>query len=162
MPIYRRLPKRGFKNRSRIECAVVNLKDLARFEKGQLVDREALKARGLIPSLDVPVKLLAAGQIDFPLTVRLHKASSAALEKLAKAVGSFEISEGLRVSNGYGFSNITKVPELWNRILFTQAMLMGTGWAYTYPRPHRVGIMKNGSTSSRALSWACSTCSPGG
>ncbi|HOJ12925.1 MAG TPA: 50S ribosomal protein L15 [Deltaproteobacteria bacterium] len=90
MPIYRRLPKRGFKNRTRIEYAVVNVKDLARFEKGSVVDRDALRMRGLIPSLSVPVKLLADGEIDVPLTVRLDKASSAAIEKISRAGGTFE------------------------------------------------------------------------
>lgn len=90
MPIYRRLPKRGFKNRTRVEYVVVNVKDLTCFEKGSVVDRTALKDKGLIPSLNVPVKLLADGDIDFPLTVRLDKASQAAVDKIAKVGGTFE------------------------------------------------------------------------
>jgi len=90
MPIYRRLPKRGFKNRNRVEYAVVNVKDLARFEKGFVVDRAALRDRGLIPSLDAPVKLLADGEIDVPLTVRLDKASHSAVEKIVRAGGTFD------------------------------------------------------------------------
>ena len=90
MPIYRRLPKRGFKNRFRIEYAVVNIRDLASFEKGSVVDRKALREMGKIPSLQVSVKLLADGEIDFPLTVKLEKASQAAIDKITKAGGTFE------------------------------------------------------------------------
>lgn len=49
MPIYRRLPKRGFKNRFRVEYAVVNIRDLTVFEKGAVVDRKALREKGKIP-----------------------------------------------------------------------------------------------------------------
>lgn len=90
MPIYRRLPKRGFKNRFRIEYAVVNIRDLAAFEKGSVVDRKALREMGKIPSLQVSVKLLGDGDIDFPLTVKLEKASQAAIDKIVKAGGTFE------------------------------------------------------------------------
>jgi large subunit ribosomal protein L15 len=91
MPIYRRLPKRGFKNfLFRKEYAVVNIRDLVIFEKGSLVDRKALKDKGKIPNLSVSVKLLADGDIDIPLTVKLDKASQAALDKIVKAGGTFE------------------------------------------------------------------------
>ncbi len=91
MPIYRRLPKRGFKNfLFRKEYAVVNIRDLAIFEKGSVVDRRALKDKGKIPNLTACVKLLAQGDIDFPLTVKLDKASQAAVDKIAKAGGTFE------------------------------------------------------------------------
>ncbi len=90
MPIYRRLPKRGFKNRFRVEYAVVNIRDLIVFEKGAVVDRKALREKGKIPSLQVSVKLLADGEIDFPLTVKLEKASQAAVDKIVKAGGTFE------------------------------------------------------------------------
>lgn len=90
MPIYRRLPKRGFKNPFRKDFEVVNIRDLLDFEKGSVVDRQTLKARGKISSLSTPVKLLGDGDIDFALTVKLDKASQAAVEKLQKAGGSFE------------------------------------------------------------------------
>lgn len=90
MPIYRRLPKRGFKNRFRVEYAVVNIRDLTVFEKGAVVDSKALREKGKIPSLQVSVKLLADGEIDFPLTVKLEKASQAAVDKIVKAGGTFE------------------------------------------------------------------------
>ncbi len=90
MPIYRRLPKRGFKNPFRKEYFVVNIRDLTGFESGSVVDRQALKDQGKIPSLDVYVKLLATGEIDFPLTVKLDNASGSAVEKIEKAGGTFE------------------------------------------------------------------------
>ncbi len=90
MPIYRRLPKRGFKNRFRIEYAVVNIRDLAAFEKGAVVDRKTLREMGKIPSLNVSVKLLADGEIAIPLTVKLDKASQAAIDKIVKAGGTYE------------------------------------------------------------------------
>ena len=91
MPIYRRLPKRGFKNfLFRKVYTVVNIRDLAIFEKGAVVDRKALKDKGKIPNLTACVKLLAQGDIEFPLTVKLDKASQAAVDKIAKAGGTFE------------------------------------------------------------------------
>lgn len=90
MPIYRRLPKRGFKNRFRKEYAIINISDLAGFESGSVVDRQALKDKGKIPSLDVTVKLLADGEIDVSLTIKLDKASGSAVEKIEKAGGSFD------------------------------------------------------------------------
>jgi large subunit ribosomal protein L15 len=91
MPIYRRLPKRGFKNfLFKKEYAVVNIRDLAIFETGAVVDRKALKDKGKIPNLSVAVKLLGEGVIAFPLTVKLDKASQAAVDKIAKAGGTFE------------------------------------------------------------------------
>lgn len=90
MPIYRRLPKRGFKNPFRKEYAVINIKDLADFEAGGVVDRASLKQKGKIRSSDMSVKLLAQGDISVALTVRLDKASQSALEKIVKAGGSFE------------------------------------------------------------------------
>jgi large subunit ribosomal protein L15 len=91
MPIYRRLPKRGFKNfQFKKEYAVVNIRDLALFETGAVVDRKALKDKGKIPNLGMAVKLLGEGVIEFPLTVKLDKASQAAVDKIAKAGGTFE------------------------------------------------------------------------
>jgi large subunit ribosomal protein L15 len=89
MPIYRRLPKRGFKNPFRKECLAINIKDLEGFASGSVVDKQALIAKGKIKTKG-QVKLLASGEIDVPLTVRLEKASKAAVEKLEKAGGSFE------------------------------------------------------------------------
>lgn len=90
MPIYRRLPKRGFKNAFRKEYAVVNLKDLADFEQGSVVDIASLKLNGKVRASDTAVKLLAQGDITVALNVKLDKASQSAIEKIQKAGGTFE------------------------------------------------------------------------
>jgi large subunit ribosomal protein L15 len=89
MPIYRRLPKRGFKNPFRKEYAVINIKDLGEFEAGATVDIAALKLAGKIRTSDTAVKLLAQGEIEKALNVQLDKASQAAVEKIQKAGGTF-------------------------------------------------------------------------
>ncbi len=89
MPIYRRLPKRGFKNPFRTEYAVVNIKDLADFEAGAVVDLASLKLAGKIRTSETAVKLLAHGDIEKALNVQLDKASQAAIEKIQKAGGTF-------------------------------------------------------------------------
>jgi len=88
MPLYRRLPKRGFKNPFRKEYQVVNLDRLnALFDKGAEVDREALRAKGLIKKADKPVKILARGEINKPLTVKVDAVSASAKEKIEAAGG---------------------------------------------------------------------------
>jgi large subunit ribosomal protein L15 len=89
MPIYRRLPKRGFKNPFRKEFAVINIKDLADFDAGTTVDIAALKIAGKVRSSDTAVKLLAQGEIEKALNVQLDKASQSAVEKIQKAGGTF-------------------------------------------------------------------------
>ena|SRR5579871_2195349 len=87
----RRLPKRGFKNRFRVEYFAVNLGTLAdKFGKGETVDVAAMKARGLVPRAAALVKVLAGGDLAHALTVRAHKFSSAAKDKLAAAKGHAE------------------------------------------------------------------------
>jgi large subunit ribosomal protein L15 len=90
MPIYRRLPKRGFKNPFRKDYAVVNLRDLSSFPQGSVVDLAALRERGVVRSSDAAVKLLAEGEVTVALTVKLDKASQAAREKIEQAGGTFE------------------------------------------------------------------------
>ncbi len=92
MPLQRRLPKRGFINPFRKEYAVVNLKDLNRFEPGSVVDAEALAAAGLVKDRKDGIKLLADGEIDRPLTIKVDKASRTAAEKVAAVGGTLEVS----------------------------------------------------------------------
>jgi large subunit ribosomal protein L15 len=91
MPLQRRLPKRGFTNPFRKEYAVVNVKDLNRFEPGTVVDVETLTAAGLVKKILGGVKLLGEGEVDRPLTVKVDKASRAAAEKIAAAGGKVEV-----------------------------------------------------------------------
>ncbi len=94
MPLHRRLPKRGFFNLFRVEYAVVNLDDLAaRFAAGTVVTPELLRAERLVRSRR-PVKVLARGEIGVALTVKAHKFSGKAAEKIAAAGGSVEALEG--------------------------------------------------------------------
>jgi large subunit ribosomal protein L15 len=91
MPLHRRIPKRGFHNPFRIEFAVVNLDTLgARFESGTVVTPELLREAGIIKGA-APVKVLGRGDIAKNLTVRVHKFSGKAAEKIAAAGGAAEV-----------------------------------------------------------------------
>src|SRR6187431_865684 len=89
MPLHRRVPKRGFHNPFRTEYAVVNLDLLAdRFEAGTVITPELLRERGLIHSTRQPIKVLARGDVAKKLTVRAHKFSGKAAEKIQAAGGA--------------------------------------------------------------------------
>jgi large subunit ribosomal protein L15 len=95
MPLHRRVPKRGFFNPFRVEYAVVNLDAIAaRFEAGAIVTPDALRAAGLVSSSGRPVKVLARGDVGKALTVRAHKFSGKAAEKIAAAGGTAEAVTG--------------------------------------------------------------------
>jgi ribosomal protein L15 len=89
MPIYRRVPKRGFTNaRFRTEYTVVNVEALNSFEDGDVVDLAAIIARGLT-SLDTPLlKVLGNGELTTKLTVRAQKFSASAAAKIVAAGGT--------------------------------------------------------------------------
>jgi len=92
MPLQRRLPKRGFVNLFREEIAVVNVKDLNRFEEGSVVDAEALRRAGLLKrACPGGVKLLGNGEMNRKLTVKVDRASKAAVEKVVAAGGTVEV-----------------------------------------------------------------------
>ena len=90
MPIHRRLPKRGFTNIFKTKFAVINIRDLSRFESGSVVDEVALVRAGLVKGRRDGVKLLAQGEIKYPLTIRLNRVSKSAREKIEAAGGSSE------------------------------------------------------------------------
>jgi large subunit ribosomal protein L15 len=91
MPLHRRVPKRGFHNPFRVAYDVVNLDQLAaKFDAGVVVTPEALRERGLVPGGGAPVKILARGEIGKKLTIRAHKFSGKAAEKIAAAGGVAE------------------------------------------------------------------------
>jgi len=94
MPLYRRLPKRGFlPYGGKTEFAIVNVKDLAaRFAKDSVVDPDALVSSGLIrKSGRGAVKVLGDGDVAHALTVRAHKVSESAKQKLEAAGGRVEV-----------------------------------------------------------------------
>jgi large subunit ribosomal protein L15 len=91
MPLHRRVPKRGFHNPFRTEYAVVNLDTLAeRFDADTVVTPELLRERGVVHGGARPIKVLARGDIAKKLTVRAHKFSGKAAEKIAAAGGAAE------------------------------------------------------------------------
>jgi large subunit ribosomal protein L15 len=94
--LIKRLPRRrGFTNIFRKEYSAVNLRDLERFEAGTEVTPELLKQSRVVRSLRRPVKVLASGDLTKALTVKAHKFSTAAKEKIEAAGGSaLEIGDG--------------------------------------------------------------------
>ena len=91
MPLHRRMPKRGFHNQFRTEYAVVNLDTLAeRFAAGTVITPELLREKGLVRSRYHRIKVLARGDISKKLTVRAHRFSGKAAEKIAAAGGAAE------------------------------------------------------------------------
>jgi large subunit ribosomal protein L15 len=92
MPMTRRLPKRGFRSRSREVIEIVNLGALERFGEGASVDPAALVQRGLVRGVG-PVKLLGEGEPPRKLSVRVHRISAGARRKLEAAGGSVELVE---------------------------------------------------------------------
>ena len=93
MPLYRRIPKRGFKNPFRIEAFPINVATLERvFDAGATVDLDALRAKGLVPKLTEYVKILGEGEITKQLTIKAYRASATAKEKVEKAGGTIEVA----------------------------------------------------------------------
>jgi large subunit ribosomal protein L15 len=91
-PIIRRLPKRGFKNIFKVEYAVVNVGALSKaFSPNEFVDENSLREKGLIKGKGKPIKLLGNGEINIPLTIRVHAVSRSAKEKVEKAGGRVEL-----------------------------------------------------------------------
>src|SRR6478672_4640685 len=89
MPLHRRVPKRGFHNPFRVEYAVVNLDTLGEvFDAGSEVTPDVLRERGLVREKRALIKVLGRGEISKKLTVRAHKFSGTAAEKIAKAGGT--------------------------------------------------------------------------
>ncbi|OFV90422.1 MAG: 50S ribosomal protein L15 [Acidobacteria bacterium RBG_16_68_9] len=92
MPLHRRVPKRGFHNPFRLAYAVVNLDTIAeRFEAGAEVTPERLRDQGLVRDRQAPIKVLGRGEIGKALTVKAHKFSGRAAERIAAAGGTAEV-----------------------------------------------------------------------
>mgnify|MGYP001397705570 FL=1 len=92
MPIIRRIPKRGFTNIFGKEYVVVNVSDLEeRFQDGDVVTVEALVESGLVKKVRDGVKVLGDGELTKALTVKVHKVSKTAAEKIVAAGGKVEV-----------------------------------------------------------------------
>ena len=91
MPLYRRIPKRGFTNISRKEFAVVNLEKLNAFADGTEITPALLIESGVVQNQKSGIKVLAVGQLDKKLTVKAHKFSGAAKAAIEQAGGTTEV-----------------------------------------------------------------------
>ncbi|MGM0574957.1 MAG: 50S ribosomal protein L15 [Myxococcota bacterium] len=94
MPLQRRLPKRGFRPMNRKEIAILNVVDLNYFEAGTEVTPELLAEEGLIRKATIPVKILGDGDLEVSLTVKAHKFSASAREKISGQGGKVEVIGG--------------------------------------------------------------------
>lgn len=93
--LMKRLPrKRGFRNPFRVEYAAVNLRDLETFEPKTEVTPELLREKRILRSIRKPVKVLAMGELTKPLTVKAHKFSLTAKEKIESAGGTAVVIDG--------------------------------------------------------------------
>ena len=90
MPLYRRIPKRGFTNIWRKEYTILNVDDLNVFDAGTVVTPELLKEKGLAKHID-GVKILGEGTLEKNVTVQAHKFSKTAIEKIEQAGGKAEV-----------------------------------------------------------------------
>lgn len=91
MPLYRRVPKRGFKNIFAKEHAILNVGDLNHFEDGTTISPELLLEKRLVRKSKDGVRILGGGELDKKLTVRAHHFSQSARQKIERAGGSVEV-----------------------------------------------------------------------
>jgi len=92
IPLYRKLPKRGFKNRFAVVYTTVNVSSLdAKFSDGDVVDIEALIAAGVVKKVNDGLKVLGRGEITKNLTVKAAKFSESAKAKIEAAGGTTEV-----------------------------------------------------------------------
>lgn len=91
MPLYRRLPKRGFTNRNRIEYVGINVSVLERFEDGATVDVNMLIEQGIVKNVKDGVKILGNGELKKKLTVKANAFTETAKQKIEAAGGTCEV-----------------------------------------------------------------------
>lgn len=91
MPIYRRLPKRGFNNVFALKYAEINVSDLNKFEDGAVVDAASLKEAGIIKKSLDGIKVLGNGEVSKKVIVKAAKFTEAAKEKIVAAGGKYEV-----------------------------------------------------------------------
>ena len=91
MPIYRRLPKRGFNNVFALKYAEINVSDFNKFEDGAVVDAAALKEAGIIKKSLDGIKVLGNGEVSKKVIVKAAKFTEAAKEKIVAAGGKYEV-----------------------------------------------------------------------
>ena len=92
LPLYRKLPKRGFKNRFAVNYSIVNIEALNKFEDGSVVDLEALIAAKIVRKPLDGLKVLGTGELTKKLTVKATVFSATAKEKIEAAGGKIEVA----------------------------------------------------------------------
>ena len=92
LPLYRRLPKRGFSNhRFKIEYAIINVSDLNVFKDGDVVTPALLKEKGIVKKQNDGIKVLGEGKLERKLTIQAHKFSKSALDKISESGSKAEV-----------------------------------------------------------------------
>ncbi|WP_312093214.1 50S ribosomal protein L15 [Aminipila sp.] len=91
MPLYRRIPKRGFTNIWRTEYTILNVDDLNKFEAGTVITPELLKESGMVKQVKDGIKILGEGTLEKGVTVKARKFSKTAIEKIESAGGKAEV-----------------------------------------------------------------------
>ena len=92
LPLYRRLPKRGFSNHLfKTEYAIINVSELNKFEDGAVVTPALLKEKGIIKKQLKGIKVLGNGTLEKKLTIQAHKFSTSALEKIKESGSKAEV-----------------------------------------------------------------------
>ena len=91
MPLYRRIPKRGFKNRNTMDIVAINVSALEVFDNGAVVDVDALLAKGIVKNPRDGVKILGNGELTKKLSVKVNAYSASAKEKIEALGGTAEV-----------------------------------------------------------------------
>ncbi len=91
MPLYRRVPKRGFTSRSKENISVINIEKLNCFKDGSVVNLESLMEKGMLKSQNALVKILGMGELKKKLKVKVHSFSKSAIKKIGDAGGTTEV-----------------------------------------------------------------------
>ena len=91
MPLYRRIPKRGFKNRNALDIVAINVSALEAFDNGAVVDVDALIEKGIVKNPRDGVKILGNGELTKKLSVKVNAYSASAKEKIEALGGTAEV-----------------------------------------------------------------------
>ena len=91
VPLVRRLPKRGFTNKFRVEYAIVNLKTLSTLKEGVTINPQFLKECGIVKGRGIPIKVLGDGELSRPLVIEAHKFSKSAQQKIEQGGGQAKV-----------------------------------------------------------------------
>lgn len=91
MPLSRRVPKRGFRNVFRNKYAIINIEQLNKFDDGEVITPERMIRNGMVKKLLNGIKILSKGEINKKITVKAHKFSKEAINKIEAAGGKVEV-----------------------------------------------------------------------